>query len=60
MSKFPTLLFNQTEQLFIYIGGYGLSDVIIKKMRLNTNQKIIYYIFFLLLGLLMVYYSNDL
>lgn len=59
MSKFPILLFNQMEQSFLYIAGYGLSDIVVKEMRFNTKQKIMYYLMIAVIGLCMLYYSND-
>ena len=42
--------------IFIYLGTFGMSDMVVDYFRLKGLYKILYYLFFILLGLVIIFY----
>lgn len=44
--------------VLIYIGGFGLSDLLVKKYKFNYKTQLFYYISIFLLGNFLLFLSN--
>lgn len=53
------LLLNQVEQVLLYIGGFGLSDLFVKSMKFTDNQQWIYYVVILAIALLILFNTKE-
>lgn len=53
------LLLNQLEQVLLYIGGFGLSDLFVKSMKFTDNQQWIYYVVILAIALLILFNTKE-
>ena len=47
------------EQVLLYIAGFGLSDLYVKRSKMSDKHQIIYYVLILILAFGMVLYTKD-
>lgn len=45
--------------VLIYIGGFGLSDLLVKKYKFNYKTQLFYYISIFLIGNFLFFISNN-
>lgn len=52
-------MYSEYGMVLLYIGGFGLSDLLLKWFHFTDRSSFIYYIILMILGTFIYYYTHD-